>query len=112
MGISGISIGQLLILLFALLIFLPLYLLPTILALYKNHPHKVPIIIINIFGGAIGGVGWLVSFIWCFITPSSDKEKSTYITSEIEKLHNLKESGALTQEEFEHQKVKLLNAQT
>lgn len=109
MGISGISIWHLLIVLFMLLIFLPIYFLPTILALHKKHPHKLPIILINIFGGFIGGLGWIIALIWCFIVPDTRKENHALSLSEIEKLHKLKEAGALTQEEFEFQKKRALN---
>ncbi|HTF97023.1 MAG TPA: superinfection immunity protein [Cellvibrio sp.] len=106
MGISGISIWQLVIMLFMLLIFLPIYFLPTILALHKKHPHKLPIILINVFGGFIGGLGWIVSLVWCFIMP---KDKHAPSLAELEKLHKLKEAGALTQEEFDLQKKRALN---
>ena len=109
MEISGISIWQLLIVLFMLLIFLPIYLLPTILALHKKHPHKLPIILINIFGGFFGGLGWIISLVWCFIMPNMPKEKHSPSLSELEKLHKLKEAGALTQEEFEIQKKRALD---
>ncbi len=89
-----------------LLIFLPLYFLPTILALHKKHPHKLPIILINVFGGFIGGLGWIVSLVWGFIMP---KENNAPLLSELEKLHELKEAGALTQEEFDLQKKRASN---
>ncbi len=52
----GISLWQLLI----VLIFLPLAFLPTIIAFKKNHPHKILIVLVNIFGGATVW-NWLVS---------------------------------------------------
>jgi len=63
----GISIWQLLI----VLVLLPLAFLPTIIALKKNHPHKIPIILVNIFGGLLYGLGWLVALVWCFIVPNN-----------------------------------------
>jgi len=97
--------GSGMILLFLLLT--PLAFLPTILALKNNHPHKVAIILVNIFGGLFWGLGWFVALIWCFITPN--KSDSISIANEIERLHELKEKGVLTQSEFEAKKKELLN---
>lgn len=90
-----------------MLLLLPLFFLPTILALKNNHPYKMPIIIINILGGLFWGIGWLVALVWCFITP--DENSSIDATSELEKLHELKEKGIITQEEFDSKKKSLLN---
>lgn len=68
------SIGFLQILL--LLILLPLVFLPTIIAFKKNHPYKVQIILVNIFGSFFGGAGWVIALIWSFILPES-KQSST-----------------------------------
>ena len=51
------------------------YLLPTMIALIKNHPQKVPIILLNIFGGLIGGIGWVGALVWCFIKPAGGDKK-------------------------------------
>lgn len=102
----GISIWQLLI----VLVLLPLAFLPTIIALKKNHPHKIPIILVNIFGGLLWGVGWLVALVWCFIVPNNNSSAPVIAAGEIEKLHALLEKGVLTQEEFDTKKRALLNA--
>lgn len=98
-------------------VFLPLALLPTIIAILKNHPQKIPIILVNVIGGLFWGIGWLVALVWCFITP---KEMATRqgdavmqnaaqdVAAQIEKLHDLQEKGALTREEFEAKKRELL----
>jgi len=92
-----------------MLILLPVFLLPTIIAIKKNHKYKWPIILINIFGGVIMGVGWLVALIWCFIEPSENHFPLRHnASSEIEKLYKLKESGILSEEEFEFKKKELL----
>ena len=100
----GISIWQLVI----ILILIPLIFLPTIIAIKKNHPYKIAIILINIFGGMLWGIGWLVALVWCFV--ESDKVGITNRVSaeEIEKLYDLKEKGVLTQEEFDRKKKFLL----
>ena len=97
----GISIWQSLI----ILILLPLVFLPTIIAIKKNHPYKIPIILINVLGGLLWGFGWLIALIWCFIEPKSNYNNTTH---EIEKLHELKQKGAITQEEFDTKKRALL----
>lgn len=97
----GISIWQSVI----ILILIPLIFLPTIIAINKNHHYKIPIILINILGGMLWGFGWLVALIWCFIEPKSNNISATH---EIEKLHELKEKGALTQEEYDTKKKALL----
>ena len=68
MGLGGISIWTIILLIFIILL-LPLFFLPTIIALKRNHPYKIPIILLNIFGGLIFGVGWFIALIWCFIKP-------------------------------------------
>jgi hypothetical protein len=105
MGLSGISIWQMLIVFF---IMLPIYFLPTIIALVRNHHYKMPIILINIFGGVLWGIGWFVALVWCFIVPPKASAMSLGIASEIERLDALKEKGAITQAEFDKQKSKLL----
>ena len=95
----GVSIWQLII----VLILLPLAFLPTIIAIKKNHKYKIPIIIVNILGSFLGGIGWLIAFIWCFIEP-----KPSNTSNEIQKLHELKEKGALTQDEYDSKKRELL----
>ena len=100
------------------LILIPLYLLPSILAIRKNHFYKIPIILINILCGWFG-LGWVAALVWCFIEPASrpvviDKSAiggfSTDVTNEIERLYELKEKGVLTQGEFDQRKKKLLES--
>lgn len=55
---GGISIWQILI----ILIILPLAFLPSIIAISKDHPYKIPIVLVNILGGVLWG-GWVVN---CF----------------------------------------------
>lgn len=94
----------------ALIILLPLGFLPTIIALMKNHPYKIPIILINILGGLLFGLGWLVALVWCFIIPDENSSAPLNPAGEIEKLHALLEKGILTQDEFDTKKRALLNA--
>ncbi|OOZ35621.1 superinfection immunity protein [Solemya velesiana gill symbiont] len=103
MGIGGISIWQIL----TLLILLFVFLLPTYIASKKNHPYKVAIILVNILGGIFWGIGWLIALVWCFIEPkqaNNNQAPQITATDDIEKLHELKEKGAITQEEFDSRK--------
>lgn len=101
----GISIWQILIL---LVVLLPIFFLPTFIALKKNHPYKIPIILINILGSALWGLGWFVALVWCFIMPSQSSKNSLSSADEIRKLNELKEKGIITEEEFETKKTALL----
>lgn len=56
-----------------ILIGIALYLLPTIIAVLKNHPYKVAIFLTNLLGGLFGGVGWVVAIVWCFVVPKSSR---------------------------------------
>ena len=101
---SGVIIGQLLI----ILVLLPLAFLPSIIALKKSHPHQVPIILINIFGGLLWGAGWLIALIWCFIVPEKKTPSVASVADELEKLHSLKEKGVISEIEFNTEKGKLM----
>lgn len=90
------------------LIILPLALLPTIIAIRKNHPYKVAIILINIFGGLLYGLGWLIALVWCFVLPKNGVNMSVGVADELDRLHQLKERGVLTQEEFDCRKKTML----
>ena len=88
-----------------LLVLLPLFFLPTIIAVKKDHPHRIPIILVNILGGLFFGVGWLIALIWCFIEPS---ETQSSAATELAKLYVLKEKGGISQEEYDSRKKTLL----
>ncbi|TQV72415.1 superinfection immunity protein [Aliikangiella marina] len=83
--------------------------MPTIIALVKKHQHTTAIILINIFGGLFFGIGWIVALVWCFVVPNSPEENLSK-ASELEKLNQLKESGVITQAEFDAQKAAVLNS--
>ncbi len=71
----------------------------------------MPIIVTNIVGGLLYGIGWIVAIVWCFIEPKKSALLSeTSIADELEKLHALKERGILTADEFELKKQDLLNS--
>jgi sugar phosphate permease len=90
------------------LIILPVAFLPTIIAIRKNHPYKVAIILLNIFGGLVYGLGWLAALIWCFILPKASNGPAVGVADELERLYQLKAKGILTQEEFDSKKKAML----
>lgn len=94
------------------LLLLPIGFLPTIIAIKKDHPQKVAIILVNIFGGAFWGIGWFIAIVWVFMKPRNNQviiNNDTSSANEIEKLHELKEKGILSEEEFNLKKNALLS---
>ena len=105
MGIDATALGL------VFLLLLPLALLPTIIAVARNHPHKIPIILVNVLGGLFYGLGWVVALVWCFFTPNDNSRDKERDTEALEKLYSLLEKGAITQEEYEVQKQRVLQPQ-
>jgi len=87
-----------------------LFLGPTIVAFQKNHPQKVAIALVNILGGFLYGIGWLVALVWCYSEPRDRAGGAVSVAAHIRELHELKEQGILTQDEFEAKKRTLLEA--
>jgi hypothetical protein len=113
----------------ALPIFVVLYLVPWLIALIKKSPKHLAILVLILVSipfdalEEIGLIGWLAGLIWALATPSrahlerqraaqtvilqSPAEKVS-VSDEIAKLVSLKESGVLTDEEFQKRKTRLL----
>ena len=104
MGMGGISIWGLIF----IFVIIPIAFLPTIIAFRKSHKHKIPILLVNIFGGLVYGIGWLVALIWCFWP--SDESVSESDLDKLTKLKELSEKGVITLEEFEEQKSRILKS--
>ncbi len=102
---GGISIWQLIIIVSVLLI----YFLPSIIAVKKDHKNMASILLINMFLGW-SLIGWLVAIVWAIKKTESVVIATSNVSNadELEKLHNLKEKGILSEEEFEKQKVNLI----
>lgn len=49
---------------------LVLFLIPTFVAVKRDHPNKLPIILVNLFLGATL-VGWVVALVWSFTSEGS-----------------------------------------
>lgn len=99
----GISFFQLI-----LLLLIPCFFIPTIIAIKRKHPYKVAIILTNILGGLVWGIGWAIALIWCFILPKANI--NTNVADELEKLHSLKEKGIISDSDFEKKKSSLMNS--
>ncbi|RXJ66190.1 hypothetical protein CS022_24655 [Veronia nyctiphanis] len=92
-------------------IFLIVWVIITIsIASKNNHPYKTPIIILALLGLFIPFL-LLGSFIWAFIVPKGGQTSSVAVSSvaeELEKLHDLRERGVLSEKDYTTQKAKLL----
>lgn len=108
---------------------LTIYFLPSIIALTRKKTNGAAIILLNFFLGWTF-IGWLASLIWACIT---DRESQTIVVNNspntregnsfesknngfdeklnsLQKLKTLLDSGVISQEEFEQQKLKLLQS--
>ena len=83
-----------------------IYLIPTFVACKRKHTYKVAIILLNIFLGWTF-IGWFGTLVWAFIDNDTNKT-STNRYEDLAKLQELKESGTITDVEFEIEKQKLL----
>ena len=115
-------------LLLLLLIAVPFYVLPTIIALHRRNTDKKAIIVLNLLSGWTM-VGWIITFIWA-CSPKKNRliplvatnnhytERDEKIEFPAQSLHNkldslrrlqdLLDSEALTPEQYEAEKAKVL----
>lgn len=96
-----------------------LYFYPAIIAARREHKNKTSIVLVNLFLGWTL-LGWVVALAWAYqgnatepshgIQPSilSAHAATSSVGDELTKLVALRDSGALTDAEFEAQKQKLL----
>lgn len=90
-----------------------LYFLPSIIAYKRGHANKGIILLINFLLGWTF-LGWAGSLVWAFI--DTDGSKTSNMTrniggnkyEDLARLQKLKETGTLTDAEFEAEKQKLL----
>lgn len=92
-------------------IFLMVYFIPSFVAFNRKHSYKLGILLLNIFLGWTL-VGWVAALVWCFVDGNKNHggealQKDDRYT-QMEKLAKLKESGALSDEEFQVEKKRLL----
>lgn len=101
--------------LIAIIAIIGIYILPWICASIRNHENLPAIGVLNLFLGWTF-IGWVVCLVWAFknspgvnINPISVNYGSKASTlDELERLAKLRDSGALTEEEFQAQKEKTL----
>ncbi len=90
----------------ALILLFVLYFIPTWIAIKKQHSNKTAIILINLLAGWMI-LGWFIALIWAIKKPENQQDNLN-TADEIEKLHNLKEKGIISEAEFESKKRKIL----
>ena len=90
-----------------------LYFLPSIIAYKKGHTNKGIILLINFLLGWTF-LGWAGTLVWAFIDTDGTATKNITRNiggnryEDLARLQKLKESGAITDVEFEIEKQKLL----
>ncbi len=106
---------------------LALYLLPIYEASKRRHPRIVPISLIDVFLGWTV-IGWIVALVWAVrrsvvSVGGEDNENSPYVVVEepsryppnsaadsLKELSKLRAEGAITEEEYDAAKHRVLNA--
>lgn len=66
---GGLGLGAIL-----WLILMAVYFIPTFVAFGTKHPHRAPVLVLNIFLGWTV-VGWVGALIWAMIKPSPETAK-------------------------------------
>lgn len=64
--------------LFLLVVMLIIYPLPSYIAVYKQHPKTLGIILVNLLGGLLLGIGWIAAMIWCFYPDQTPPKQLEY----------------------------------
>ncbi|WP_100077619.1 superinfection immunity protein [Chryseobacterium camelliae] len=94
-----------------LLLFIPIYFIPTFIALNRKKSNAGVIFALNLFlGWAL--IGWIGALIWALSKDKTDQQRTIENNnSNIDQLTQLKklhDQGVITDQEFETQKNKLL----
>lgn len=89
------------------------YLVPTIIAVKRQHLQKVPIILVNILLGW-SLIGWVVALVWACMQNKPkvihmyNESISTDLGEKLKSLGKLRKDGLITDEEYESKKSELL----
>lgn len=97
-----------------------LYFIPTIISISKGRDNTVAIFVLNLFLGW-SFIGWIVALVWAVSNNSnqqiiinsnapSSEINSTNHLDQLEKLKKLYDNQAITKEEYDLQKTKLLDS--
>lgn len=89
-----------------------LYFLPMMIAFKRHHENYTAIFMLNLLLGWTGIV-WIVCLIWAFISKpvpvgQAQRVNSSSRYEELERISALRSSGALTAEEFDREKSRIL----
>lgn len=107
--IGNIGPWEIILLFNMLLLSLPpifVFILPSFLAYRSKHPKFREILLVNILlGWTI--IGWIVALFWAI--RKTAERASSGIPGELLKLAELKDSGVITDEEFQNKKTDLLS---
>jgi hypothetical protein len=107
-GVFGLTAGG---------VCLILYFLPTIVAAMRSHPSAGGIFAVNFFLGWTF-IGWILCLVWAAsdgssyngpyppYNPSADSQDR--VINQLRQLQQLRDEGALTEEEFNRQKATIL----
>lgn len=89
------------------------YFLPSLIASKRNHPNATGIFLLDlILGWTV--IGWIVALIWS-VSAIRDNDPAAAVAvpedkyEKLERLAALKEKGALTDQEYQLEKSKLLS---
>jgi hypothetical protein len=113
--------GEYVVAIIAVVIFVTIYITPPIIAFKRGHPQRWSITVLSLFfGGTL--IGWVAALVWA-IQPLEGSDNPTQaeeaeilalstpsVSEEIERLHQLLQTGAITQTEFDNLKMKLLGS--
>lgn len=91
------------------LIGLVIYFIPWLVACFREQPSSLGVFMLNLFLGWTF-IGWVVALVWACSGSTKGVvtvQNSGSFTDELQKLISLKEQGALTEEEFNEQKLAL-----
>ena len=105
----------------AVTILVAIYITPPAIAFKRGHPQRWAITIVSLaFGGTL--IGWVAALIWAIqpievpehpIETEGSEEfafQNFSVSEELERLHHLLQTGAITQSEFDNLKTKLLGS--
>lgn len=112
--------GDYVIIALAFAILAAIYITPPAIAFKRRHPQRWSITVLSLaFGGTL--VGWVAALIWAIqpleapehLTEMEGAENFAFqpsMSEELERLHQLLQTGAITQVEFDNLKTKLLGS--
>ncbi|MYB16038.1 MAG: superinfection immunity protein [Chloroflexi bacterium] len=75
--LGGSRVAGALLLTVLMVVLTAIYLIPTALAFYREHPNAVAIAVVNVILGLAFGVGWLAALVWTLVSRNVRKERIT-----------------------------------